>query len=101
MSLKTLLIALASLALFAGLLEGGVLLLFGEQPKFPRRVVGADFDVRREGLVFLAAADILLPHVGSRELYWLRSHGHWTAFSHEVVGKALGRLIVANGLLDS
>lgn len=35
-----------SFAFMALLLEGGVLLVFGEQPKFPRHVVGADFGIR-------------------------------------------------------
>ena len=39
--------ALIASAVIGGLLlEAGVLLLFGEQPKFPRRVVGAPFGLR-------------------------------------------------------
>ena len=36
----------ASVVASALVLEGGVLLVLGEQPKFPRRVVGAEFGVR-------------------------------------------------------
>lgn len=40
------LLLLMSLGLFALILEVGVLLVAGEQPKFPRHVVGTDFGVR-------------------------------------------------------
>ncbi|MEZ4290375.1 MAG: hypothetical protein R3E53_07500 [Myxococcota bacterium] len=44
--LRALLPPLMSLLLFAGLFELGVLLVAGEQAKFPRHVVGTDFGVR-------------------------------------------------------
>jgi lysophospholipase L1-like esterase len=42
----TLVSLLVSLVIASLVLEGGVLLLAGEQPKFPRRVVGANFGLR-------------------------------------------------------
>ncbi len=44
--LKVLLLLTMSAGLFVLVFELGVLVLFGEQPKFPRHVVGTDFGVR-------------------------------------------------------
>ncbi len=43
----------------------------------------------------------LSPHLEDKKLYNERSHWHWTAFSHEVSGKALAELILEEGLLES
>jgi lysophospholipase L1-like esterase len=59
----------------------------------------AEFDVQRPGLHFLATKPLLDPEVGRTLLYYTRSHGHWTPFSHRVVGEALARLVVEEELL--
>lgn len=53
----------------------------------------AEFPVERPGLSFVPAKTLLDPYIGKQQLYWLRSHGHWTPFSHEVAGKALAETI--------
>ena len=57
------------------------------------------FDVNQPGVHFLAAKDVLEPHVDSHQLYWDRSHGHWTPFSHAEAGKALAELVIKEELL--
>jgi hypothetical protein len=58
------------------------------------------FDVQRPGLAHLSSKVLLEPFLGREQLYWQRSMHHWTPFSHGVVGKALGRLVIANRLLE-
>ncbi len=53
----------------------------------------AEFPVERPGFSFVSGKDRLDPYVGKQQLYWLRSHGHWTPFAHEVAGKALGETV--------
>jgi lysophospholipase L1-like esterase len=60
-----------------------------------------DFDVSRPGLYFLDAKRLLDPSVGKESLYWLRSHFHWTPFSHGLSGKALAQLIRDEGMLGA
>jgi lysophospholipase L1-like esterase len=57
------------------------------------------FQIEQPGLGFLDARTFLEPHVGKEQLYWLRSHRHWTPLAHELSGKALADLIEANGFL--
>ena len=57
------------------------------------------FDTNRPGVFFLSSKTLLDPHVGQTQLYWYRSHGHWTPFSHEVAGKALADLVESKALL--
>jgi hypothetical protein len=59
-----------------------------------------DFDVKRPGLHFAAAKKWLDPHRGKQLLYWMRSHQHWTPFSHAVSGKELAALLVREKLLE-
>ena len=59
----------------------------------------AEFDVARPGLLFFPAKSVLDPAVGRERLYHLRSHGHWTPYSHRVDGEALAKKIVEAGLL--
>lgn len=56
-------------------------------------------DLARPGLHFVAARAALAPYQGAELLYWTRSHGHWTPFSHAVAGHALASLILRQGLL--
>jgi len=56
-------------------------------------------DLNRPGLVFFPSQAVLRPYVGTQQLYWQRSHGHWTPFSHEIAGKALAQTILAHHLL--
>lgn len=60
-----------------------------------------DFDISRSGIYFLDAKRLLDPSVGQEQLYWLRSHFHWTPVSHDVSGKALAQLIRDEGLLGA
>ena len=60
----------------------------------------ADFPVDRPGLLFFSAKSVLEPAIGREVLYNLRSHGHWTAYSHKVDGEALAQRIVDAGLLQ-
>lgn len=62
---------------------------------FPR----AEFDVEREGLAYLSAADVLTPQLGRELLYYERSQGHWTPLAHRLSGEALAVLVVERGLL--
>ena len=55
----------------------------------------------RPGLHFLSGKGLLEPHLGRQQLYWLRSHHHWTPFAHEVAGRALADLILQGRLLDA
>jgi hypothetical protein len=59
-----------------------------------------DFNVERPGVDFLAMKALLDPYEGRELLYYHRSHGHWTPFSHAVSGKAIAALIIAKRLLD-
>jgi len=57
------------------------------------------FDSDRPGVYFFSAKTVLSDHFGQRQLYWDRSQGHWTPFSHEVSGKTLARLVLEEELL--
>ena len=57
-------------------------------------------DFGQDGVSCVRAAKHLAPYVGEQQLYWYRSHRHWTPFSHEVMGKAIAEHILENGLLD-
>ena len=62
------------------------------------------FERDREGLYFLGMQRRLSPYLGEQglgdtKLYNERSHWHWTAFSHEVSGKALAEIILEEDLL--
>lgn len=58
------------------------------------------FDVARPGVYFVSGKELLDPHRGRELLYWTRSTGHWTPFSHRLSGRALADLIESRGLLD-
>ena len=58
------------------------------------------FDTDRPGLSLFAAEEVLAPFVGQELLYWTRSHGHWTPFSHQKSGQSLAELMIRDGLLD-
>ncbi|HET9317126.1 MAG TPA: hypothetical protein VFQ51_16150, partial [Vicinamibacteria bacterium] len=53
----------------------------------------AEFPVERPGVSFVSGKGLLDPFVGKQQLYWLRSHGHWTPFAHDVAGRALGETV--------
>ena len=59
-----------------------------------------EFDVGLDGIDFLSAKQVLEPHLGEQPLYWLRSHRHWTPFSHRQSGRALAKRIDERGLLE-
>jgi lysophospholipase L1-like esterase len=59
-----------------------------------------EFDVHRPNIYFLPAKSFLDPYEGKRLLYWKRSAGHWTPFSHRLSGEALANLIAAQHLLE-
>jgi hypothetical protein len=63
---------------------------------FPR----AAFDVARPGLVFQSCKGLLDPALGKEPLYFTRSAGHWTPWSHRVCGRALAERIDSAGLLS-
>ena len=48
----------------------------------------------------LAAKEFLTPHLGVEQLYHLRSHKHWTPFSHDVMGRMIAAHIDELGLLE-
>jgi lysophospholipase L1-like esterase len=62
---------------------------------FPRDL----FSVNRMGIHFLSGKELLALHLGKVQLYWLRSHLHWTPFAHEIVGRAIADLVMREGLL--
>ena len=70
----------------------------------PRRLVEwfplARFDVHRAGLSFVSAKDVLEPSSDTQLLYWTRSHGHWTPFSHALSGRRLAELMQSEKLLQ-
>jgi len=35
----------------------------------------------------------------TRQVFWDRSHGHWTPFAHDLVGRELADVIMSRGLL--
>jgi hypothetical protein len=57
------------------------------------------FDVARPGVHFQSDKELLDPFLEKELLYWKRSTGHWTPFSHRVCGTALAARIVKEGLL--
>jgi len=57
------------------------------------------FDINREGLAFVSTRDLLQPHMETRQVFWDRSHGHWTPFAHDLVGRELADVIMSRGLL--
>lgn len=59
-----------------------------------------EFDVERPGIAFFPARSVLEPSLGREPLYHLRSHGHWTPYSHRLAGEALAALVVERGLLE-
>jgi hypothetical protein len=61
------------------------------------------FDADRGGILFVPSREILLPYLESsdEQLYWNRSHGHWTPFSHRVAGGAMARAILESKWLDN
>jgi hypothetical protein len=69
----------------------------------PRKLVDlfplASFDVHRPGLYFVSAKGFLEPSSHTQLLYWTRSHGHWTPFSHATSGRRLAELILREKLL--
>ncbi len=66
---------------------------------FPYAAFDAAVDFSQPGLGFVDARALLEPHLEKEQLYWLRSHRHWTPFSHELSGKALAEYIEAQGFL--
>lgn len=64
---------------------------------FPLQV----FHVARPGITYVAGTHFLRRNNGKEHLYWTRSHGHWTPFSHRLSGETLARTIVEHGWLRS
>jgi len=64
--------------------------------EFPSEYVSLD----REGAALLDMKPVLDEFKGRELLYWERSHGHWTPFSHRLSGERLAALILEEGLLD-
>lgn len=62
--------------------------------------LAVEFDLEQPGLYFVSMRDHLAPFVGREQLYWDRSHNHWTPFSHDQSGRALANLIVEEQLLE-
>jgi hypothetical protein len=60
-----------------------------------------EFDVYRKGISFFPAKRVLEPEVGKQLLYWKRSHGHWTPYSHALAGRALAELVFDERLLET
>jgi hypothetical protein len=54
----------------------------------------ADFDVHRPGIIFLSDKPLLDPYVGKEKVFNARSHWHYTALAHRLVGDRLARLIL-------
>ena len=59
-----------------------------------------EMNFARPGIYFVSSKQVLEPFAGKQQLYWLRSHYHWTPFSHKQVGEAIARLIVDKNLLQ-
>ena len=57
------------------------------------------FETAQEGVDVLYASGVLAPYVGREQLYWKRSHYHWTPTSHRLAGEALADLIDRRNLL--
>ena len=80
-----------------------VLVIPHEVPSTPRKLVDVfpwgKFPFDRDGLFCLDAAGFLAPYVNRKQLYWERSHNHWTPLSHALAGKALAKLILERNLL--
>jgi len=57
-------------------------------------------DFMEPGVMIVSAKSVLEAEVGQRQLYWDRSHSHWTPDSHLLAGKALAKAIVESGSLE-
>ena len=57
-------------------------------------------DLSTPGVTYVSSKRVLASEVGQHQLYWDRSHGHWTPYSHELAGRALARAIIDHGLLE-
>ncbi len=68
------------------------------------RLIGSfpnkNFDLTQEGVGFVDSKELLKPYLEKEHLYWVRSHRHWTPFSHEIAGKALAEEIIEQGFLE-
>ena len=51
-------------------------------------------------MFFIESAETLKKAPPDTLLYWQRSHGHWTPYSHKVVANDLADFIIENKLLD-
>lgn len=71
----------------------------GEPPLLVEQFPLEHFAVDRPGLHFVPAKAVLEPSRGTDLLYWTRSHGHWTPFSHAAAGRDLAARILAAELL--
>ena len=60
----------------------------------------SSFETSQEGVNVLHARDVLAPYAGHEQLYWKRSHYHWTPTSHRVAGEALADMIDRRNLLS-
>ncbi len=60
----------------------------------------AEFNVARGGLAFVSAKELLDPLEGHEQLYWTRSHFHWTPLAHRIAGEGIARVILERKLLQ-
>jgi len=57
-------------------------------------------DFTEPGVMIVSTKSVLEAELGQRQLYWDRSHFHWTPYSHLLAGKALAKAIVESGSLE-
>ena len=62
--------------------------------------LAGEFDLKQPGFYFVSMRDHLLPYIGREQLYWERSHRHWTPFAHDKSGRALANLILEEQLFE-
>ena len=51
-------------------------------------------------MYYFESAEILRKTPTHIDLYWKRSHGHWTPYSHNLVSEGLTNFIIENKLLQ-
>ena len=85
----------------AALVVDGDIIAAAQEERFTRKKHVYDFPANAKlGVTIVSAKSALEAEVGQRQLYWNRSHSHWTPYSHLLAGKALAKAIVESGSLE-
>ncbi len=93
--------------IYAACRERNVPLVIHSIPAYredPKRLVDMfpfdDFDLEREGVHYVKSEDLLEPRLATEQIYFMRSHYHWTPVAHEIAGKAIAAKVLDGRLFD-